>query len=174
MGETNFSAEYSQTGPSSWVPPPHVDPRREGNSVRPPPQGSPRPVSLNPAVSLIWTVRDRHTYDALRRSRNRVRRGQITVTWVNGDPSEPPKVGYAIGRRVGGAVDRNLVRRRLRAIVADFAGDLAPGAYLLAAGPGARRVAYRELSADTTAALSQVKANAESSSTLPADKRPRS
>jgi ribonuclease P protein component len=34
-----------------------------------------------------------------------------------GAPGEPPRVAYAIGKTVGGAVERNRVRRRLREIV---------------------------------------------------------
>lgn len=48
------------------------------------------------------------------------------------DPSGTTvRVSYAIGRRVGPAVVRNRVRRRLRALVA--AAPLAPGRYLVSA-----------------------------------------
>jgi len=48
---------------------------------------------------------------------------------------EEPRVSYAIGRHVGGAVVRNRVRRRLRAAVQAHAAVLQPGAsYLFGAG----------------------------------------
>ena len=53
------------------------------------------------------------------------------------------KVAYAIGRNVGGAVERNLVRRRLRSIVRD--ADLAPGSYLVSVSPAARALPFDEL-----------------------------
>jgi ribonuclease P protein component len=54
---------------------------------------------------------------------------------VSGDPSEPPRVAFALGRNVGSAVRRNRARRRLRAAIAAHAGELAPGAYLFGGGP---------------------------------------
>ena len=47
------------------------------------------------------------------------------------------RVGYAVPRRVGGAVDRNLVKRRLRDAVARNEQLLRPGTdYVLIARPG--------------------------------------
>ena len=76
-----------------------------------------------------------------------MRRGPITVTWAPGNPSEPPKVGFAVGRRVGGAVQRNRLRRRLRAIATEVASELKPGAYLIGTAPEAAALPFRELRA---------------------------
>lgn len=62
-------------------------------------------------------------------------------------------MAYAVGRAVGPAVVRNRVRRRLRALVAQLAADLAPGAYLIAASPGAAHVTYSELRSSLCTAL---------------------
>ena len=52
------------------------------------------------------------------------------MTYVDdGDPTA--RVAYAIPRRVGTAVERNRIRRRLRAVLADQ--PLAPGAHLVSA-----------------------------------------
>jgi ribonuclease P protein component len=64
---------------------------------------------------------------------------------VPGQPTEPPQVGFAVGRRVGGAVQRNRLRRRLRAIATEAAADLAPGAYLIGVAPPAAALPFREL-----------------------------
>ena len=47
----------------------------------------------------------------------------------------PPRVGFAVGRTVGGAVVRNRIRRRLRAAFRELqrAGALPSGAYLVGA-----------------------------------------
>ena len=82
-----------------------------------------------------------------------MRRGPITVTWLAGDPAEPPRVAYAIGRRAGGAVVRNRIRRRLRAIVREVAAQLRPGAYLVGASAGAASLSYRDLRATVCQAL---------------------
>jgi ribonuclease P protein component len=54
-------------------------------------------------------------------------------------------VAFAIGRKVGGAVVRNRLRRRLRAIVAESTLGLAPGAYLLRATAEAAELTFGEL-----------------------------
>ena len=83
----------------------------------------------------------------------RVRRGPITVTWAPGDPAEPPRVAYAIGKQVGGATVRNRVRRRLRAIVRDNELPLGPGAWLIGAAPEVAKLSYGELKAAVAEAI---------------------
>ena len=98
-------------------------------------------------------IRDRTTFETLRRSGVRSRRGPISVTFVAGDTDRVPRVAYAVGRRVGGAVLRNRLRRRLRAAVADRAGSIPPGAYLVSAGREALDLPYEDLKAHVTAAM---------------------
>ena len=95
-------------------------------------------------MTRVWRVRDRASFGALRREGVRRRVGPLTVTRL-ADGSTPPRVAYAIGRPVGSAVDRNRLRRRLRAVVADT--PLEPGTYLLSAGPGASTMPDQELRA---------------------------
>lgn len=61
------------------------------------------------------------------------------------------RVAYAIGRKVGAAVVRNRLRRRLREAVRDLdraAGGLPPGAYLISLRPEAARLGYHDLRRD--------------------------
>jgi ribonuclease P protein component len=128
---------------------------------------------------VIWRVRDRATFEALRRHGRRARRGPVTVVHVPAsqlvvlapatatgpDPQSQVRAAYAIGRKVGNAVVRNRLRRRLRSILHELddraAGDdrgLAPGAYLVTVGPAAAELSYaslsRELASACTAASS--------------------
>ncbi|MGI9023530.1 MAG: ribonuclease P protein component [Acidimicrobiales bacterium] len=99
---------------------------------------------------------DRATFTRLRRSGRLVRRGPVTVTWVRSETSEPTRVAYTVGRRVGGAVVRNRVRRRLRAATREAGAVLRPGPYLLGVGPEASRSSYAELRAAVHEALTAV------------------
>ena len=55
---------------------------------------------------------------------------------VEGDDSEP-RLGLAVSRKVGGAVQRNAVKRRLREAADQLAGELARGHdYVLVVRPG--------------------------------------
>ena len=102
----------------------------------------------------MWRIGDRATFDELRRSRLRVRNGPISVTFVPG--AGPPRVAYAVGRRVGTAVVRNQVRRRLRAAVAEGAAELAPGAYLVVVRAEAAVLPFEELKTTVTSAMTRV------------------
>ena len=83
-------------------------------------------------MAATWRVRDRATFAALRTGR-RGHAGPVRVTWLPEPGSDrPPRVAFAVGRRVGPAVARNRVRRRLRAAVAELAAHLEAGAYLVA------------------------------------------
>ena len=74
-------------------------------------------------------------------------------------PAARPQVAYAIGKAVGGAVVRNRVRRRLRALVEemDRAGALTPGLYLIGADAAAVETPYQALRQHLGGALAGVR-----------------
>ena len=104
----------------------------------------------------VGRIRDRATFDTLRRSAQRARRGSVTVTFAPAS-GDLPRVAYSVGRRVGGAVVRNRLRRRLRSVVAEIPG-LAPGAYLVGVSPRATALAYEDLKAQVTQAMTAASA----------------
>ena len=80
---------------------------------------------------------------------------------IVGPSTEPPRVAYAVGRGVGGAVARNRVRRRLRAATRSHAGELVGGrAYLVGATPAAASTSYTDLSTALHGALSALREDA--------------
>ena len=86
----------------------------------------------------------------------------MTITHLP-DGSTPPRVAYSVGRRVGPAVVRNRVRRRLRAIVAEAARrdsvlPPGPGAYLISVRPEAAELPYAALEAAVHGALRRLAA----------------
>ena len=104
-------------------------------------------------------ITDRATFAALARAR-RVRRGPLSVAVVPPAGELPPtgrppaRVAYSVGRKVGVAVVRNRVRRRLRAACRELEALLVPGAaYLVSAGPAAAGARYRDLLAHLGEAL---------------------
>jgi ribonuclease P protein component len=54
-------------------------------------------------------------------------------------------VAFAIGRKVGNAVLRNRIRRRLRALLDDFNPQPKPGFYLIRCGLETGNLSYDEL-----------------------------
>jgi len=83
----------------------------------------------------------------------------VTVTYVPAE-APPARAAFAINRKVGNAVVRNRVRRRLRAILRDLdrpeAVGLAPGAYLVSVRPEAANLSYAHLADAVTSASARV------------------
>jgi ribonuclease P protein component len=148
QGEAHIPAEQASQGDPSRVPPPHEHPGRPGDRPGPAAQGS------HPPLGLIGRVGDRASFEALRREGRRARRGPMTVTHV--PRGREVRVAYAIGRKVGPAVVRNRLRRRLREAVRELdrsGGGLATGDYLIALRPEAAAATYADLRRDLGAAI---------------------
>ena len=69
----------------------------------------------------------------------------MAVQFQPGAAEAPVRVAYAVGRRFGGAVERNRCRRQLRAVAGEITGDLPAGDYLIGVRPGEPPMTFREL-----------------------------
>jgi ribonuclease P protein component len=68
------------------------------------------------------------------------------VVYVTGEPLDSQvDVAYAISRRLGGAVVRNRIRRRLRALMDGLEPLPRPGSYLIRCGNETGNLTYDEL-----------------------------
>lgn len=139
--EAYLSAKRPKAFQASRIPPSHGRSCRPGRHQVSAPQG-PRPV-----VGLIRSLSSRSAFDALHRDARRVRQGPIWVRYLPGPDGPAAEVAFAIGRRIGNAVVRNRLRRRMRAILTelDQAARLPPGVYLFGAAPGAERLTFDDL-----------------------------
>jgi ribonuclease P protein component len=76
-------------------------------------------------------------FDAVTQLGRAVSGRYLTLRYRKAEGGAEARVGYAVPRRVGGAVDRNQVKRRLREAVARNEELLRPGTdYVLIARPG--------------------------------------
>ena len=76
---------------------------------------------------------------------------------VQANPGEPARIGFVVNKAVGGAVQRNRVHRRLRAVMAAQLPDLPPGSLtVVRALPASAAATYEELSADVAQGLRRV------------------
>jgi ribonuclease P protein component len=82
------------------------------------------PVVLPLGHGPVDRLRRRRDFALVLRSGRRARRSLVAVA-VRPNDWGRTRVGYAVGKRVGGAVVRNRVRRRLRALIHELLGPLA-------------------------------------------------
>ena len=64
-----------------------------------------------------------------------------------------PAIAYALGRQVGGAVERNLLRRRLREILKTK--SITPGLDLIGAYSGAKKLKFEDLGLNVDSLLAK-------------------
>lgn len=158
MSEAHISAERSQASQEARVSPSDGDPSREGHLEGTPPQGP------QTAVGLIWRVRGRTAFRDFNPPRGtpphrrptRAHVGPISVSYLDTNAAEPPRVAYAIGRKVGNAVARNRIRRQLRTIVKEPAAQLRPGQYLIGVAPLSTQLRFGDLRQTVMQALDAI------------------
>jgi len=91
-------------------------------------------------------VSSRSTFAQLRRSRRRAWSGPVRVQFLPAPDAEQSwQVAFAVPRKVGSAVERNRIRRRLRAVVAETAAAIPSGSYLVGIDQGVRGLPFQEL-----------------------------
>jgi len=75
-----------------------------------------RAGSESPSRTVYLSLRTSTQFQEVFRLGSRHRRGGLLVVQAPG-PAGPPRVGFVVGRKVGGAVQRNRAKRRLREAV---------------------------------------------------------
>ena len=148
MSETSFSTPQPPPREASRVPSPYGDEGRAGGAEGAPPEGP------APPGSLTWRTRGRSAFEGLRRA-STVRSGPFTLSWLPAVPGQPPALAFAIGKRVGNAVVRNRLRRRLREAARRLV-TLPPGTYLIRARPEAVALSFQEISSHLARAVSSL------------------
>jgi len=119
----------------------------------------------------------RETSGCTRRMRNRGAelppsaspiRKPIDSAAVPPGPPAPPRFGFVVTKKIGGAVQRNRIRRRLKAAIASIADDEAvPGYdYVVVARRAALTQSYQDLISHLTAAFRRVRKLAEAKGDL--------
>lgn len=116
--QENFSAKEALPAEGAWVPCPDVNPWRGSRSQAPPAQGSLAPDPRASAVKTKHRLRRSTDFRAVRSERKgageELLRVQVRANFVG-----RPRVGIVVSKQIGGAVERNRLRRRLRAAAAE-------------------------------------------------------
>lgn len=151
MDETDIPTQRAQARQDTRLPQADVDQGRTGSDPSPPCEGTPAPVGVTvdgvtgTARLRVGTVRSRRTFADLRRPSGRGRQGPVSVSYVEHPDWDRSEVAYAVSRKVGNAVQRNLLRRRMRAIMAERVVEVPTGAFLVRSGPGGPALEFHEL-----------------------------
>ncbi len=122
---------------------------------------------------MIWRIRERAAFERLRSEGVRIRpltssssvgeshrRRSLWCSYLPDTDDVPPRVAFAIGRKVGPAVVRNRLRRQIRAVLSELQaprssqvgdvgqGGLSGGSYLFGAHPSVTDLSFPQLRAE--------------------------
>lgn len=167
--ETDVSAQRAKARQDPRFSEADVDQSGTGRDSVAPSEGPATALGLKPAMSVVQSagvgverIRSQRTFDLFRTSGAAGVSGPLRVKFVRQNAWSRAEVAYALGKKLGGAVVRNRLRRRLRAIVSTEDVGLSPGAYLVSAGPGAAELSFADLRAAVGQAVQVATANRES------------
>ena len=129
--EADLSTECAKAKRQAWLSCSHEHSRR-AFSAHPT-----SPEEADAALRVIEALSGRRSFERLRAEG--VRRGRGPLRLVSRpapahNPTQSARIGFAISRTVGNAVQRNRIRRRVRAVLRDISREdpslLPPGDYL--------------------------------------------
>ncbi len=131
MHETYFPTKQPSPLQEAWFSSSYEYPRWSRDLEVSPRKGS------SPAFRLIGRIRHREVFSRLSKEGTYVRSHGLWCSLVLDNSLEYAHIGYAIGRQVGGAVERNRIKRQLRALFGAKSRQLRPGWYLVGVTPKA-------------------------------------
>src|SRR6478735_9222166 len=155
--QAHLPAQQPSPRQEARLPRPHAHARRPRHPVGSPRQGAHRALGLSRAVlARPHRLTRGAEYKAVVR-RGRRCAGAHTVTYVNPAAADgPARFGFIVSRQVGGAVVRNTVRRRLKALCAEALPALLPGNdIVIRALPGADTISFAALRDEVAGCLAR-------------------
>jgi len=163
--EAHVSAEEAQARPRARVSCAHAHARRAPHAQAPPRQGAKAPVELTVSGSVTPRTSKRLSRSAefervYRNGRSTANRHLVLYAFPT-TTTTGPRLGLSVSRKVGGAVQRNRLKRLLREAFSRAESELRPDQdVVLVARPAARELAEREGLAGVDEALAELIARA--------------
>lgn len=103
--------------------------------------------------SEISSLGSKSSFEKLSRLGKRARSKDLSLLYRVDDGLNSVNVAYSVGKKVGKAVTRNKVKRRLRSVFHEFANELPNGDYLLMVKPSIVDRRFQELRDELLAVL---------------------
>jgi len=149
--EAHFPAEQPRPQASARLPRPDGDGRR--------PQGAERASRPRPQeAQRLITLSKRADFLAANRGRRTATPGFVLLVRDRNDDDPSTRVGFTVTKKIGGAVVRNRMKRRFRALARELlpAGGVAGADHVMIGRSGGIERDFALLRADLASALSRI------------------
>lgn len=148
--QTDLSTQEEVRAQDAWLSCAHVHPRRTTGPESAAPQGPPPPHACASAVSAAASLSGRR-FSEVRAHGGTGRNGRVRA-WSLSNDGDGVRLGYSVARAKN-AVQRNRVRRRLRAAVSGMLAELRGSDVIISATPDAADVPFTALQSDVKFAV---------------------
>ena len=150
--EAHLPAEQSGPQAATRVPPPHGDGRRAQAAERAP---GARPQE----AQRLDTIRKRSDFLAANSGKRASSPGFVLLVRDRSDGDPTKRVGFTVTKKIGGAVVRNRMKRRLRALAREIlpAGGIPGADHVLIGRSGGIERDFAQLRQELTSALERLR-----------------
>lgn len=100
------------------------------------------------------TLSTRQDFDRVYKSQKRWHNSHFVLFFR--ENTQQKRIGFSVSKKVGNAVCRNLIKRRLRSVYRESVSNLKDGDMVLLAKSGLDKIAYKTLQSDYKYALARL------------------
>lgn len=156
INEANLPTEQQKESQKTRVPASNVDQGWPRNCKGTSSEGTDSPFCLGVELAELCRVRalsSRKSFQRLSKDGKKTRSRNLSLIYRLDESQSTINVAYSVGKKVGKAVTRNKVKRRLRTLIREYSRRMPSGDYLVLVSPKVSERRFDELRDEMRAIL---------------------
>lgn len=108
-------------------------------------------------MKKIYRVKKQSEIDAIFKKRQYAASSAFVVNYINESSDAHFRFAISIGKKYGNAVNRNLIKRQIRAIIHKYKDQIKPVTFVIVVKPSANTLSFTEIEANIIKILEKAK-----------------